>query len=56
LCRAERQTIREFKPDFSSSEPLLKLGLTPPPLKHCCGLPKARRTRHRHILGITEST
>jgi hypothetical protein len=29
LRRAERQTNREFKPDFSSSEPLLKFGLTP---------------------------
>src|SRR5438093_7622932 len=30
LRRSEQQVKREFKPDFSSSEPLLKLGLTPP--------------------------
>src|SRR5438105_2984056 len=29
LRRSEQQTTREFKPDFSSWEPLLKLGLTP---------------------------
>ena len=29
LRRSEQQVRREFNPDFSSSEPLLKLGLTP---------------------------
>jgi DNA-binding NarL/FixJ family response regulator len=29
LRRAEQQGHREFKPDFSSPEPLIKLGLTP---------------------------
>src|SRR5881396_455882 len=29
LRRAQQQAKREFKPNFSSSEPLLKLGLTP---------------------------
>jgi len=29
LRRSEQQAKREFKPDFSSAEPLLKLGLTP---------------------------
>src|SRR5512139_1932647 len=29
LRRCEQQVKREFKPDFSSSEPLRKLGLTP---------------------------
>src|SRR3954471_5997625 len=29
LRRCGQQVRREFKPDFSSSEPLLKLGLTP---------------------------
>src|SRR6185369_15422276 len=29
LKRSEQQMRREFKPDFSSSKPLLKLGLTP---------------------------
>src|ERR1041385_2572321 len=29
LRRSEQQVTREFKPDFSSAEPLLSLGLTP---------------------------
>src|SRR5262252_6380346 len=29
LHRSEQQAKREFKPDFSSFQPLLKLGLTP---------------------------
>src|SRR6185369_17263671 len=29
LSRSARQAKREFKPDFSSAKPLLKLGLTP---------------------------
>src|SRR5258708_17417861 len=31
LRRSEQQMKREFKPDFSSSEPSVKLGLTPRP-------------------------
>ena len=29
LLRSEQQALREFKPDFSTFEPLLKLNLTP---------------------------
>ncbi len=29
LQRAEQRSVREFKPDFSSAEPFVKMGLTP---------------------------
>jgi len=57
LCRAERQTIREFKPDFSSSEPLLKLGLTPRAAEALLWLAQGKTNADiATILGITEST
>src|SRR5215510_2423053 len=47
LQRAAKQerARREFKPDFSSTEPLVKLGLTPRAARHCSGLPKAKPIR-----------
>jgi DNA-binding NarL/FixJ family response regulator len=57
LRRAERQTIREFKPDFSSSEPLLKLGLTPRAAEALLWLAQGKTNADiATILGITEST
>ena len=57
LRRAERQTIREFKPDFSSSEPLLKLGLTPRAAEALLWLAQGKTNADiAAILGITEST
>ena len=57
LRRAERQTNREFKPDFSSSEPLLKLGLTPRAAEALLWLAQGKTNSDiAAILGITEST
>jgi DNA-binding NarL/FixJ family response regulator len=57
LRRAERQTTREFKPDFSSSEPLLKLGLTPRAAEALLWLAQGKTNADiATILGITEST
>jgi DNA-binding NarL/FixJ family response regulator len=57
LRRAERQTTREFKPDFSSSEPLLKLGLTPRAAEALLWLAQGKTNSDiATILGITEST
>jgi DNA-binding NarL/FixJ family response regulator len=57
LRRAERQTTREFKPDFSSSEPLLKLGLTPRVAEALLWLAQGKTNSDiATILGITEST
>jgi DNA-binding NarL/FixJ family response regulator len=57
LRRAERQTNREFKPDFSSSEPLLKLGLTPRAAEALLWLAQGKTNSDiANILGITEST
>ena len=57
LRRAERQTNREFKPDFSSSEPLLKLGLTPRAAEALLWLAQGKTNSDiATILGITEST
>jgi DNA-binding NarL/FixJ family response regulator len=57
LRRAERQTNREFKPDFSSSEPLLKLRLTPRAAEALLWLAQGKTNPDiAAILGITEST
>jgi DNA-binding NarL/FixJ family response regulator len=57
LRRAESQTNREFKPNFSSSEPLLKLGLTPRAAEALLWLSQGKTNSDiATILGITEST
>ena len=57
LRRAERQTNREFKPDFSSFEPLLALGLTPRAAEALLWLAQGKTNSDiATILGITEST
>ena len=57
LRRAERQRTHEFKPDFSSSEPLLKLGLTPRAAEALLWLAQGKTNADiATILGITEST
>jgi len=57
LRRSEQQLNREFKPDFSSSEPLLKLGLTPRATEALLWLAQGKTNSDiATILGITEST
>lgn len=57
LRRCEQQLNREFKPDFSSSEPLLKLGLTPRAAEALLWLAQGKTNSDiASILGITEST
>src|SRR5882757_9875677 len=57
LRRSEQQTKREFKPDFSSSEPLVKLGLTPRAAEALLWLTQGKTNPDiAAILGITEST
>ena len=57
LRRSEQQATREFKPDFSSSEPLLKLGLTPRAAEALLWLAQGKTNSDiAAILGITEST
>ena len=57
LRRSEQQVKREFKPDFSSSEPLLKLGLTPRATEALFWLAQGKTNSDiANILGITEST
>ncbi len=57
LRRSEQQANREFKPDFSSSEPLLKLGLTPRAAEALLWLAQGKTNSDiAAILGITEST
>lgn len=57
LKRSEQQMRREFKPDFSSSEPLLKLGLTPRATETLLWLAQGKTNADiATILGITEST
>jgi DNA-binding NarL/FixJ family response regulator len=57
LRRSERQMKREFKPDFSSSGPLLKLGLTPRAAEALLWLAQGKTNSDiASILGITEST
>ena len=57
LRRSERQANREFKPDFSSSAPLLQLGLTPRAAEALLWLAQGKTNSDiATILGITEST
>jgi DNA-binding NarL/FixJ family response regulator len=57
LRRSEQQAKREFKPDFSSPEPLLKLGLTPRAAEALLWLAQGKTNADiATILGITEST
>src|SRR5712671_2901066 len=57
LNRSARQAKREFKPDFSSTEPLVKLGLTPRAAEALLWLSQGKTNSDiATILGITEST
>jgi DNA-binding NarL/FixJ family response regulator len=57
LRRAEQQVSREFKPDFSSFEPLLALGLTPSAAEALLWLAQGKTNSDiATILGITEFT
>ena len=57
LLRAEQQAQREFKPDFSSFEPLLKLGLTPRVAEALLWVAQGKTNGDiASILGISEST
>lgn len=57
LLRAGQQAQREFKPDFSSCEPLLKLGLTPRPAEVLLWVAQGKTNGDiAAILGISEST
>jgi DNA-binding NarL/FixJ family response regulator len=53
----QQQVTREFKPDFSSSAPLVKLGLTPRAAEALLWLAQGKTNSDiASILGITEST
>jgi DNA-binding NarL/FixJ family response regulator len=57
LRRSEQQIKRDFTPDFSSSDPLLKLGLTPRATEALLWLAQGKTNSDiATILGITEST
>jgi len=57
LRRSEQQMRREFKPDFSSPEPLMKLGLTPRATETLLWLAQGKTNSDiATILSITEST
>ncbi len=57
LRRSDQQAKREFKPDFSSAQPLLKLGLTPRAAETLLWLSQGKTNSDiALILGITEST
>lgn len=57
LRRAELQANREFKPDFSSFEPLLTFGLTPRAAETLLWLAQGKTNPDiATILGISEST
>ena len=57
LKRAARQAQREFKPDFSSADPLVKFGLTPRAAATLLWLAQGKSNFDiAAILGITEST
>jgi DNA-binding NarL/FixJ family response regulator len=57
LRRSQQQARREFKPDFSSTEPLLKLGLTSRATETLLWLAQGKTNPDiAIILGITEST
>src|SRR5213594_1161835 len=57
LRRSQQQAMREFKPDFSSVEPLLKFGLTARATETLLWLSQGKTNSDiATILGITEST
>jgi len=57
LLRSEQQTQREFKPDFSTFEPLLKLNLTPRVAEVLLWVAQGKTNGDiASILGISEST
>jgi DNA-binding NarL/FixJ family response regulator len=57
LKRAEQQAQQQFKPDFSSPEPLLKLGLTPRVAEVLLWVAQGKTNSDiAIILGISEST
>ncbi len=57
LRRSRQQANREFKPDFSTTEPLLKLGLTARATETLLWLAQGKTNPDiATILGITEST
>ena len=57
LSRSARQGKREFRPDFSSTEPLQTLGLTPRASETLLWLAQGKTNSDiAAILGITEST
>ena len=57
LSRYQQQASREFRPDFSSKEPLLTLGLTPRAAETLLWLSQGKTNGDiASILGITEST
>jgi len=57
LRRSQQQVKREFRPDFSSTEPLLKLGLTARATETLLWLAQGKTNPDiAAILGITEST
>jgi DNA-binding CsgD family transcriptional regulator len=57
LRRAEQQGNREFKPDFSSPDPLVKLGLTPRVAEVLLWVAQGKTNADiATILGISEST
>jgi DNA-binding NarL/FixJ family response regulator len=57
LRRAEQQRQQEFKPDFSSADPLLKLGLTPRVAEVLLWASQGKTNSDiATILGISEST
>ncbi len=57
LRRSEQQATREFKPDFSSFEPLLALGLTPRAAEALLWLAQGKTNADiATILAISEST
>jgi DNA-binding NarL/FixJ family response regulator len=57
LRRAEQQLKREFKPDFSSPDPLVGLGLTPRVAEALLWLAQGKTNSDiASILGISEST
>lgn len=57
LLRAEQRGPAEFKPDFSSPEPLLKLGLTPRVAEVLLWVAQGKTNSDiATILGISEST
>ena len=57
LLRAEQQAQREFKPDFSTFEPLLKLNLTPCVAEVLLWVAQGKTNGDiASILGISEST